>query len=436
LHVLDSIVPAQIRTIERAIDLETTLFVVSSKSGTTMEVATLCDYFLERVDRARIASPGGRFVAITDPGTPLETFAIRKRFRDVFAGWPTVGGRYSALSNFGMVPAALMGLDVGAFRERAEIMVRACGASVPPAENPGVRLGVMLGTLARLGRDKLTFIASSPFRALGAWVEQLVAESTGKDGRGIVPVDDEDVGRPHVYGDDRVFVYVHATDEGDDAQDAAIAALEHAGHPVIRIAVRDRMDLGKELFRWEIATAVACSILGVHAFDQPDVEASKRATATLIEHGDGVSASPEPLQLRGISGHLAQLGRGDYFAICAYLERNDEHRRALQAIRHLVRDRRRVATTLGFGPRFLHSTGQLHKGGPASGVFLQVTADHEPDLSIPNRSYTFGTLARAQADGDLQVLTERKRRVLRVHLGADVDAGLEALHHLVDEATR
>ena len=436
LHVLDSIVPAQIRSVERAIDLASTLFVVSSKSGTTTEVATLCAYFMNRVQRARIENPGGRFVAITDPGTALETLALRERFRDVWAGWPTVGGRYSALSNFGMVPAVLMGLDIGTFRDRAEGMVRACGASVPPAENPGVRLGVMLGTLARSGRDKLTIIASPSLRALGAWIEQLVAESTGKDGRGVVPVDDEDAGPVGVYGDDRVFVYVRASDGVDAVQDAAITALERASHPVIRIAVKDVLDLGQEVFRWEVATAVACSILGVNAFDQPDVEASKRATAALLEHGDGAVAPRAPQQLGGVASHLSQLGRGDYFAIGAYLEMNDDHRHALQAIRHLVRDRRRVATTLGFGPRFLHSTGQLHKGGPASGVFLQITADHEPDLPIPDRSYTFGALARAQADGDLQVLAERNRRSLRVHLGSDVSAGLEALRELVDEATR
>ena len=436
LHVLDSVVPAQIRAVESSIDLGSTLFVVSSKSGTTTEAATLYAYFMDRVQRARSETPGAHFVAITDPGTPLETLALREGFRDVFAGWPSVGGRYSALSSFGLVPAALMGLDIGVLRERAERMARACSASVPPSENPGVRLGVMLGTLARLGRDKLTFIASPPLRALGAWVEQLVAESTGKDGRGIVPVDDEDVGPPDVYGDDRVFVYVHETGRADAAQDEAIAALERAGHPVIRIAVEDLMDLGQEVFRWELATAVACAILGVHAFDQPDVEASKRATATLIEQSDGAAPPPAPPRLGGIASHLAQLGRGDYFAICAYLEMNDDHRRRLQAIRHLVRDRRRVATTLGFGPRFLHSTGQLHKGGPASGVFLQITADNEPDLPIPDRSYTFSALARAQADGDLRVLAERSRRSLRVHLGSDVSAGLEALHQLVDEATR
>jgi transaldolase/glucose-6-phosphate isomerase len=463
LHVLDSTVPEQVRAAERAVDLATTLCIVSSKSGSTTEPNVFKQYFLERVRRAVGAERAGtHFVAITDPGSSLEHTAEGDGFRHVFPGVPSIGGRYSALSNFGMVPAAIMGIDVRTFLEEAERMVHSCASCVPPEDNPGVVLGAVLGTLARAGRDKLTLVASPRIAALGAWLEQLVAESTGKAGTGLVPVDGEVVGPPAVYGSDRLFVYVRLTTAPAPEQDRAIDALEAAGHPVVRIGVENVTDLGEEFFRWEMATAVAGSILGINAFNQPDVEASKVATRTLTAayEKSGTLPSDPPLATDGgiaiftdarntaalglagpptlascLRAHLGRLGAGDYFAINAYVAMTPAHHERLQAIRHLVRDRRRVATTLGYGPRFLHSTGQLHKGGPNSGVFLQLTADDAEDLSIPGQRLTFGVLKQAQALGDLQVLLERGRRVVRLHLGADVGADLARLERAVDAAT-
>ncbi len=460
LHVLDSTIPAQVRARERAIDLSSTLFIVSSKSGGTTEPNVFKQYFFDRVARVVGAEQvGARFVAITDPGSGLHKIAKRDRFRHIAHGVPSIGGRYSALSNFGLVPSAVMGVDVPALLDTTEVMVQSCASSVPPEVNPGVRLGVILGTSAQRGRDKVTFVTSPGIAAIGAWLEQLIAESTGKHGRGLVPVDGEVVGPPDVYGDDRLFVYLRLDAAPDPAQDAAVGAIAAAGHPVVRITIGDRRDLGQEFFRWEIATAVAGAVLGINAFDQPDVEASKVATRKLTEAFEATGVLPEEVptwqdgdmrlfaDLRNrdaigaaagaatctdvLGGHLARLGAGDYFAINAYVEMHAAHDRALQAIRHLVRDRRRVATTIGYGPRFLHSTGQLHKGGPNSGVFVQLTADAADDLPIPGQRYTFGTLARFQAQGDLDVLNARKRRVLRVHLGPDVQAGLARLGEAV-----
>ena len=464
LHVLDSTDPAQIKTVEEQIDLQRTLFIVSSKSGTTLEPNIFARYFVDRVTSTLGAPEAGRrFIAITDPGSKLQAVAERDGFRRIFFGVPSIGGRYSALSDFGMVPAAAMGLDVERLLDRAEEMVQACSGCVPAAENPGVVLGAILGVLGSRGRDKVTLIASPALKAFGAWLEQLLAESTGKQGRGFIPIDDEEVGAPEVYGSDRVFVYLRFEPEADAAQDAAVARLEQAGHPVVRISVKDRYDLGQEFFRWEFATAVAGSILGINPFNQPDVEASKVATRALTEdvekHGslppeqalldvDGVKLFADARNARELAravegkptftayleAHLGRIQPGDYMALLAYLEMGDAHRQTLQLVRHAIRDAARVATCLEFGPRFLHSTGQAYKGGPNTGVFLQITCDDASDLRIPGQRYTFGVVKAAQARGDAQVLASRGRRVLRVHVGTDVTGGLRTLAAVVKRA--
>ena len=458
LHVLDSTDPAQIRAIESKIDLANTLFIVSSKSGGTLEPNIFKQYFFERSGRA-----ADRFIAITDPGSKMQHVAETDHFKHIFFGLPSIGGRYSALSDFGMVPAAVMGVDVPRFLEQTAEMVHACAPTVPVEDNPGVQLGAILGVLGNMGRDKVTLVSSPGIHDLGAWLEQLIAESTGKIGKGLIPVDREALGSPEVYGNDRVFAYLRLESAPDAAQDKAVEALERAGQPVVRISVGDRYNLGEEFFRWEIATAAAGSILGINPFNQPDVEASKIATRKLTEQYEQTGQLPaeSPIlegggiklfadernatDLRNLAGadrtptgylkaHLSRLKAGDYFALLAYIEMNDAHESALQAMRHAVRDSRRVATCLGFGPRFLHSTGQAYKGGPNSGVFLQITCDDAADLPVPGQKYTFGIVKAAQARGDFQVLAERGRRALRVHLGPDIAAGLAQLSALVKGA--
>jgi len=461
LHVLDSTDPAQIRTIENRIDPGSTIFIVSSKSGSTLEPNIFKQYFFECAKRAVGGREvGNRFIAITDPGSKMQQVAESDKFRHIFYGLPSIGGRYSALSDFGMVPAAIMGVDVARFLSLTVEMVHACGATVPAEDNPGVVLGTILGVLGAQGRNKVTIITSPGISDLGAWLEQLLAESTGKAGKGLIPVDRERLAPPAVYGDDRVFAYLRLESAPDTAQDKAVEALERAGQPVVRIAVSEPYYLGQELFRWEIATAVAGSILGINTFNQPDVEASKIATKKLtteyeqtgklpletpILESEGFklfadaknaealkSAAGGEQSLRGyLKAHLGRLAAGDYFAVLAYIEMTDAHERALQVVRHAVRDAKRVATCLGFGPRFLHSTGQAYKGGPNSGVFLQVTCEDRPDLSVPGQKYTFGVVKAAQARGDFEVLADRGRRALRVHLGADVDAALKRLSSAV-----
>ena len=420
LRILDSTVPAQIATLESHLDLSKTLFVVASKSGTTAEPIAFESYFFDKV------GTGSQFIAVTDPGSALEEMACTKGYRNIYAGEPTIGGRFSALSNFGMVPAAAMGLDVHGFLERAHEMADACAGDVAPEENPGVVLGAALATLARAGRDKLTLVASPELASLGAWIEQLVAESTGKGGQGILPVDAEPAGTPDVYGDDRVFVQL----SGDDSDPPGFTE----GHPLIRIRVVTPENLAQEFFRWEMATAVAGAVLGLNPFDQPDVEASKIKTRALVAHfeetGECADSNDTFPSDDVIRTHLDLLEPGDYFAIHAYLEMSPQNHGLLQAIREQVRNRKRVATTLGYGPRFLHSTGQLHKGGPNRGVFLQLTADSACDLPIPGQRPSFGQLNRFQAGGDFEVLLERGRRVLRIHLGGDVTGGLERLRSL------
>jgi transaldolase / glucose-6-phosphate isomerase len=464
LHVLDSTDPAQIKSFDDKIDLAKTLFIVSSKSGSTLEPNIFKQYFFERVKQAIGADrAGSRFIAITDPGSKMQQVAEADKFRYIFSGLPSIGGRYSALSNFGMVPGAVMGVDTRSFLEHTDEMVHACAFCVAVEDNPGVVLGLILGTAAKAGRDKLTIITSPGIFDLGAWLEQLVAESTGKQGKGIIPVDRESIGAPEVYGNDRLFAYLRLDSAPDARQDARVAVLERAGHPVVRIAVTNTYDLGQEFFRWEIATAVAGSLLGINAFNQPDVEASKIATKNLTsEYEKTGSLPPEKpiLEDKGVKlftdeknaaelakavgsdqslvaylkAHFARIKPGDYFALLGYVQMNEPHEQQLQAIRHAVRDQKRVATCLGFGPRFLHSTGQAYKGGPNSGVFLQLTCDDAKDLPVPGQKYTFGIVKAAQARGDFQVLAERGRRALRVHLGADVQSGLRTLQAAVEEA--
>jgi transaldolase/glucose-6-phosphate isomerase len=463
-HMLDSTDPAQINTIERAVDLGKTLFIVSSKSGSTLEPNIFMEYFFDRVGAVRGKDKAGEhFVAVTDPGSSLEQRAKQLRFAHIFHGVPSIGGRYSVLSKFGLVPAAAIGLDVKRFLETAEQMERTCGPDVPPAENPGVQLGVAMGVAAtRFGRDKVTIIASPGIADLGAWLEQLLAESTGKHGRGLIPLADEPLATPERYGSDRFFAYLELEGQADPSQRQAIEALERAGHPVARISVRDIWHVGQEFFRWEIATAVAGAIIGIDPFDQPDVEASKVKTSALTaeyekshslpseepvfrENGVALYADPRNAAELGrhntLSSYLkSHLGRvhagakaGDYVALLAYIQRNKTNTQALTAMRVRIRDQTHAATCLGFGPRFQHSTGQAYKGGPNSGVFLQITCDDPADIDVPGHSYSFGVVKAAQASGDLEVLVERGRRALRVHL-KDVDAGLAELARAMDAA--
>jgi transaldolase / glucose-6-phosphate isomerase len=455
LHVLDSTDPAQVKTFEQKVDLAQTLFIVASKSGSTLEPNIFNQYFYQRVvETVGADEAGNHFVAITDPGSKMQEVAERDHFRRIFFGWANIGGRYSALSNFGMIPAAAMGADTALLLASAKEMAETCKAD---EDNPGVTLGAILGTAANQGRDKLTIIASPGIHDLGAWMEQLVAESTGKEGKAIIPVDRESIETPNVYGADRIFVYVRLESTPDAEQDAQVAALEAAGQPVIHIEVKDLHGLGQQFFLWEVATAVAGAIIGINPFNQPDVEASKIETKKLTSEyeekgslpaetpiftGDGVKLFTDDANAKKLAGatlteylqsFVQQIGAGDYFAVLGYIEMNEAHETALQAIRHAIRDSKKVATCLGFGPRFLHSTGQAYKGGPNSGVFLQITCDDANDLPVPNQTFTFGIVKAAQARGDFQVLSDRGRRALRVHLGADVAAGLQTLQTAMEK---
>ncbi len=454
LHVLDSTDPEQVQTTADAVTLETTLFVVSSKSGSTLEPNIFEDFFFTRLSEAVGKARAARqFIAVTDPGSALEELASANGFRHIFPGVPSIGGRYSALSNFGMVPGAVIGLDLAEFLGRAQAMAERCGPEAPAAENPGVVLGAVMGAAATRGRDKLTLVASPGVSDLGAWLEQLVAESTGKQGKGIVPVDREPLGAPGAYGEDRLFAYLRLDDGADVEQDAAVAALRDAGHPVVTIALDGPYAVGGEVFRWEFATAVAGAVIGIDPFNQPDVEASKVATRKLTEEYEQSGALPaetpfargEHVALFGqadglpagdadaaIAAHLARAGTGDYVALLFYGPLTEGREARLTTLRTRIRDARLLATCVGFGPRFLHSTGQAYKGGPDSGVFLQVTQDDAHDLQVPNAKYTFGVVKAAQARGDFTVLEERGRRALRVHLGPDVEAGWQELVHAIE----
>ncbi len=433
LSVLDSTHPEAVRALISRLDPIRTLFVVSSKSGTTTEMLSFFHTFWQWCGEAlaSAAETGRRFVAITDPGTPLEALARERGFRAVFNAQEDVGGRYSALTPFGLVPAALIGADVRELLSRGSAMAEDCTA--PAASNPGLRLGAALGELALAGRDKVTFFASSRIESFPDWIEQLVAESTGKVGRGIVPVVGERPASADAYGKDRVFVGLFLGD--DPALESRLVALESAGHPTARFRLNDPADLGREMFRWEMATAAAGAVLGVNPFDQPDVQLAKElAKRAMQERSSGSPAGPsDEIQVSAaglggaIQGWLADAGAGTYLGLHAYIPSTPSTTETLREIQGKLRDRTRFATTLGFGPRFLHSTGQLHKGGPDTGRFLQIVDEPYPDLPVPETDYTYAELVRAQADGDRKALEQRGRKVIRVNLGSDRKNGLAKL---------
>jgi transaldolase / glucose-6-phosphate isomerase len=463
LHVLDSTDPAQVRTLQASVNLANTLFIVSSKSGGTTEPNVMKDYFFARVAETIGADKAGhRFIAVTDPGSSLEKVAIKQGFARIFHGDPAIGGRYSVLSPFGLVPAATAGIDLGTLLKHTLAMVRSCGPDVPPHENPGVQLGLALGLAGLDGRDKVTISSSKKIADFGAWAEQLIAESTGKEGKGLIPIDGEPLADPTLYGHDRFFIDIRIEGEDDAAHDDRLVALEKAGHPVVRIVMKSIEHLGQEFFRFEMATAVAGAVLGINPFNQPDVEDAKIKTRELTAAFEKSGKLPPEkpvmssvqadlytdeknataLRKAGANGdlgswlkaHLARAGTDDYVALLAYIERDAAHIDSLQHMRLAVRDKRHVATCAEFGPRFLHSTGQAYKGGPDSGVFLQITADDERDLAVPGQKASFGIIKAAQARGDFDVLTDRGRRALRVHLKGDLEAGLKMLDSAIIEA--
>jgi glucose-6-phosphate isomerase len=461
LHIVDSTNPVQVKAARDAVNLAETLVIVASKSGSTLEPNVLKQYFFEEMKKAVGADKAGRhFLAITDPGSKMEQVAKADGFRHIFYGDPQIGGRFSALSNFGVVVAAVAGINTIKLLSEAAKAVAA--AELAAAENSAVQLGLLMGLCANTGRDKITIFTSPEIYDLGAWMEQLIAESTGKLGKGITPVDRESIGAPAVYGDDRLFAYIRLKSTADSSQDVKVAAIEAAGHPVVHIEISDLYEIFGQFFTWEVATSVAGSIMGINPFNQPDVESAKIETRALTTAYEQTGKLPEtspfledagvkiyasdayagtlkaaaPAQtLAGIlKAHLNQIHPGDYFASLAYLPMFPQHEAAIQAFRHKVRDAKHVATCLGFGPRFLHSTGQDYKGGPNTGVFLQITSDHAVDLPIPDQKYSFGIVIDAQAAGDMAVLQSRGRRVLRVHLGQDVASGLKTLSAAIDMA--
>lgn len=457
LKILDSTSPDQVKARLDELELAKTIFVVASKSGTTLEPNIFMSFYLEKMKEEIGDGAGTHFVAITDPGSKLEEFARENGFKHIFYGLPQIGGRYSALSDFGMIPATLMGVDVNEFLSRTNMMVDSCKESSSLHDNPGVMLGIILGVAHNQGQDKLTILTSKSLSSFGAWLEQLIAESTGKEGKAIIPVDREEPGAIHVYSKDRVFLYVHL--DGDENIDEKLDELKAAGYTVIRIDLKEKMDLGREFFRFEIATSVAGAIMGINPFDQPDVEASKVATRALTNAYEAAGSLPpetavleegavkvfldedykKRLELTEgeslssiLNKHFDTISESDYFGLLGYIHMNSSNEECLTNLRHKVRDAKHVATCLGFGPRFLHSTGQAYKGGPNTGVFLQFTSDHEFDLDVPGHNYSFGVVIDAQARGDLEVLCERKRRVVRLHL-SNVEEGLKQLESVVSE---
>lgn len=469
LRILDSTDPQQIRHLDATVDLKKTLFVVSSKSGSTLEPNIYMAHFLSVVKEAVGSEAGAHFIAITDPGSKLEVVAKNEKFRRIFYGYPGIGGRYSALSPFGIVPAALIGLDLKTFLGRAQEMTTLCQDTVAQ-NNPGVLLGTIMGVAAKAGRNKLTIVTSAAVHDFGAWLEQLVAESTGKLGKAIIPVDLEGLStNTEVYGDDRLFCFIKL--KGDTTSfngldntiiEERLAQLAALGHPLVCLELSEKINLADEFFRFEIATAVAGALLEINPFDQPDVEASKIETRELTDEYEKNGSLPveKPFFAEGqiklfsdevniavldrvasaktldgmLKAHLDRLGKGDYFALLNYIEMSQEHVEIAQKIRLSVRDKKHVATCLGFGPRFLHSTGQAYKGGPDTGVVLQVTCEDGDDLAVPGQKYTFGVVKSAQARGDFQVLTSRKRRALRVHISGDLEAGMKQLAAAIELA--
>jgi transaldolase/glucose-6-phosphate isomerase len=457
LLVLDSTDPVQIKSLRDKIDPARSLFCVSSKSGATLEPNIYMQYFYEETRKSVGDRAGHHFIAVTDPGSKLEGVAEKLGFRRLYHGVASIGGRYSALSDFGLVPHAAAGMDTEKFLKSTKEMVEAC-KDADSDKNPGVALGLVLGTAAtKFGRDKVTLICSQSIHDLGAWLEQLLAESTGKQGHGLIPVDREPLVDPGKYGKDRVFAYVKFAGDSSTELEAAVSAIEQAGQPVVRIVLNDLYDLGQVMFQWEIATAVAGSVIGIDAFNQPDVEASKIATLQLTDEFEKTGSLPseKPILeqdgiklftdmdnasalLNGVNtlgavirGHLDRIHPGDYFGLLAYIPMFPEYEEILQKMRAEILEAKDVATVLGFGPRFLHSTGQAYKGGPNSGVFLQITCDEANDLPVPQQKYTFGIVKAAQARGDFQVLADRHRRALRVHLSKDLEKDLNHLRDIV-----
>jgi glucose-6-phosphate isomerase len=458
-HILDSTVPAQVKAVENKVDLAKTLFIVASKSGSTLEPNCFKQYFYERVaESVGRENAGKHFVAITDPGSKMQAVAQRDGFCKIFFGNPEIGGRFSALSPFGIVAGTAMGLEMEEFLNRAKAMVSACKSDVP-AENPGVVLGTILGTAHKRGRDKLTIFTSPEIYDLGAWLEQLIAESTGKNGVSIIPVDREKILNLDYYGNDRLFVYLKIDKTENQDFELAFSQLGYLGHPTVKIILKDEMSLGQEFFRWEFATAVVGSMLKINPFNQPDVESAKIEARKITEEyektgelpaetpffeADGIklfsdeknvaeldSLVVEKTLKNYLKAHFSRIYENDYFALLAYLEMNAENEELLQKIRHTILAETGAATCLGFGPRFLHSTGQAYKGGANNGVFWQITSDEAIDFAIPKQKYTFGVVKAAQSRGDFQVLVDRDRRALRVHLGADVREGLEKIIQLL-----
>ena len=426
LLVLDSTLPAWIHAVDQAIDPATTLFLVSSKSGTTIESNALFSYFWGRVaEITGDGAAGGNFGAITDPGTPLERLGEQEGFRQVFANPPEIGGRYSVLSYFGMVPAALIGADLECLLGSAAGMMEAC-TRPQAADNPGARLGAIMGALALEGRDKLTLVTSPALASFGLWVEQMLAESLGKSGKGIIPV----AGEPPLplghYSDDRLIVYLRLADDDNSSTDELVDALS-SSHPTVRLELKDRADLGAEFYRWEFATAVAGHILGVHPFDQPNVQGAKDKTDAVLDQFKSTGRLPRAEAVKSVDNLMSQSNQGDYLAILAYLPDTPEIASALASLRRSLTEKYGIPTTAGFGPRYLHSTGQLHKGGPNSGIFLQLTTGHSVDKPIPGWPYDFGILADAQSTGDLQALKSLGRRASRVHLDDDPAAGIHRI---------
>jgi glucose-6-phosphate isomerase len=465
LAIVDSTDPVQVKSVRDSVDLAETLVIVASKSGSTLEPNVLKQYFFAEMQKTVGARKAGQhFVAITDPGSKMEQVAKADGFRHIFYGDPEIGGRFSALSNFGMVTAAAAGLDMDQLLAAAAAAV--ADAKLPIASNPAAQIGLLMGVAANAGRDKLTVFASPEVHDLGAWMEQLVAESTGKLGKGVTPVDRETIAVPAAYGSDRLFVYIRLKGTKDASQradlDAKVAALAAAGQPVITIEIDNLYSIFGQFFTWEVATSLCGAVMGIHPFNQPDVESAKietRALTSAYEETGKLPTSTPFLSDAGvelyataayvaklqaavpnqtlagvIKAHVAQIGAGDYFAALAYLPMFPEHEAAIQIFRHKVRDAKKVATCLGFGPRFLHSTGQDYKGGPNSGVFLQITGAHAVDVAIPGQKFSFGVVVDAQAAGDLAVLEARGRRALRVHLTGDVAAGLAAINAAFDQA--
>ncbi|MFC1529379.1 hypothetical protein ACFL6R_01550 [Gemmatimonadota bacterium] len=433
LRVLDSTHPEAVQNVTEEIDLETTLFVVSSKSGGTVETISFFRYFYSLLKELS-EDPGSHFVAITDPGSSLSDLARDHGFRRVFETPPEVGGRYSALTFFGLVPAALIGVDTGKLLASARVIAKTTTFAAPGPANPALTLGAMLGEMALNGRDKVTFMASPSLTAFPAWLEQLIAESTGKEGHGIVPVADEPIGEPEAYGRDRLFVAFSLAGEEGPADDSLFTALEEKGHPVLRIVLDEKEDLGREMYAWEIAVAAAGSVMGINPFDQPDVQLAKdlarQAMSGEADEGPSLEefGTADLSELERAVYHWARQAKaGDYFSLQIWLPPSDRLSDRLQSLQTFLRDRRKLAATVGYGPRFLHSTGQLHKGGPDRVLVLQLVDDTAVDLPVPDTDYSFGSLARAQSIGDYRALSQRGRRILRINLGRDRDGALSAL---------